>query len=90
MNHCKWALKTLDVRVDLFPCLLDLPHSVVKEALWRSERSCQEAAMPGPINAGLREELPSTCELENDEPEKPMSQKIRIKKAPTLKIMFIL
>lgn len=25
MNYCKWALKTLDILVDLFPCLLDLP-----------------------------------------------------------------
>lgn len=89
MNHHKWALKTLDIRVDLFPCPLDLPHSMVKEVLWKSGRSCEETAMPVPITAGLREGLPPMCEFENDELKKPPSQEV-IQKALILKIKFIL
>lgn len=45
--------------------------------------------MPVPIPAGLREGLPPTCEFENDELKKPLSQGV-IQKALILKIKFIL
>lgn len=89
MNHHKWALKTLDIRVDLFPCPRDLLHSTVKEVLWKSGRRCEDTAMPVPITAGLREGLPPMCEFENDELKKPLSQEV-IQKALILKIKFIL